>query len=60
MERRKRFGVYFIFKVMEQGPTFRSCPPSILPTIPITAFSKGTGPPIPTITSTFAMKCSAP
>ena len=27
MERRKRFGVYFIFKVMEQGPTFRSCPP---------------------------------
>ena len=28
MERRKRFGVYFIFKVMEQGPTFRSCPPT--------------------------------
>ena len=27
MERRKRFGVYFIFKVMEQGPTFRSCSP---------------------------------
>src|SRR2546429_164341 len=27
MERGKRFGVYFIFKVMEQGPTFRSCPP---------------------------------
>jgi len=27
MERRKRFGVYFIFRVMEQGPTFRSCPP---------------------------------
>jgi hypothetical protein len=27
MERRKRFGVYFIFKVMEKGPTFRSCLP---------------------------------
>ena len=27
MERRKRFGVYFIFKSMEQGPTFRSVPP---------------------------------
>src|SRR6516164_7609053 len=27
MEGRKRFGVYFIFKVMEQGPTFRSSPP---------------------------------
>jgi hypothetical protein len=27
MERRKRFGVYFIFKSMEQGPTFRSAPP---------------------------------
>ena len=24
MERRQRFGVYFIFKSMEQGPTFRS------------------------------------
>jgi hypothetical protein len=23
----ERFGVYFIFKVMEQGPAFRSCPP---------------------------------
>lgn len=27
MERRQRFGVYFIFKSMEQGPTFRSVPP---------------------------------
>ena len=27
MERQQRFGVYFIFKVMEQGPSFRSCPP---------------------------------
>jgi hypothetical protein len=27
MERRKRFGVYFIFKSMEQGPTFRALPP---------------------------------
>jgi hypothetical protein len=27
MERQKRFGVYFIFKVMEQGPTFRSSLP---------------------------------
>jgi len=24
MERRKRFGVYFIFKTMEPGPNFRS------------------------------------
>src|SRR3989442_4311131 len=27
MERRKRFGVYFIFKSLEQGPTFRSLLP---------------------------------
>jgi hypothetical protein len=27
MERRKRFGVYFIFKSLEQGPTFRSVSP---------------------------------
>ncbi len=27
MERRQRFGVYFIFRSMEQGPTFRSLPP---------------------------------
>jgi hypothetical protein len=27
MERRKRFGVYFIFKTMELGPNFRSCAP---------------------------------
>lgn len=27
MERRQRFGPYFIFKSMEQGPTFRSVPP---------------------------------
>jgi hypothetical protein len=27
MERRQRFGVFFIFKSMEQGPTFRSIPP---------------------------------
>jgi hypothetical protein len=27
MERRQRFGVYFIFKTMEQGPSFRSCLP---------------------------------
>jgi hypothetical protein len=26
-ERRKRFGVYFIFKTMEPGPNFRSCQP---------------------------------
>jgi hypothetical protein len=27
MERRKRFGVYFIFKSLEQGPTFRAVSP---------------------------------
>jgi hypothetical protein len=27
MERRKRFGVYFIFRTMEPGPNFRSCQP---------------------------------
>ena len=27
MERRQRFGPYFIFKSMERGPTFRSVPP---------------------------------
>jgi hypothetical protein len=27
MERRKRFGVYFIFRTMEPGPNFRCCTP---------------------------------
>jgi hypothetical protein len=27
MERRQRFGVYFIFRTMEPGPNFRSCQP---------------------------------
>ncbi len=27
MKRRNRYGVYFIFRSMEQGSTFRSCPP---------------------------------
>jgi hypothetical protein len=27
LQRRQRFGVYFIFKSLEQGPTFRSVPP---------------------------------
>ena len=27
MQRRQRFGVYFIFKTTEPGPNFRSCPP---------------------------------
>jgi hypothetical protein len=27
LQRRKRFGVYFIFKTLEPGPTFRSCLP---------------------------------
>jgi hypothetical protein len=27
MERRRAFGVYFIFKTMEPGPSFRSCQP---------------------------------
>src|SRR6266566_4156643 len=60
MERGKRFGVYFIFKVMEQGPPSVPARPSTLPTIPITASSKGSGLAILTTTSTFAMKCSAP
>jgi hypothetical protein len=60
MERRKRFGVYFIFKVLEQGPTFRSCPPKYPTDDPHYRILKGKWSPIPTITFTFAMKCSAP
>jgi hypothetical protein len=60
MERRQRFGVYFIFKTMEPGPNFRSCPPKTLPKILTIASSGGNGLVTVTITSTFAMKLSAP
>ena len=54
MERRRRFGVYFIFKSLEQ---YRR---SFLPMIPITASCTGTGPATRTTTSTSATKSSAP
>jgi hypothetical protein len=60
MERRKRFGVYFIFKTMEPGPHFRSCRLNTLPKILAIASSSGSGRVTPTITSTFAMSCSVP
>jgi hypothetical protein len=60
MERRQRFGPYFIFKSMEQGPTFRSVSPNIRPTTLTTAFSEGSGLAIRITTSTSATKCSVP
>ena len=57
MERRNQFGVYFILKSMELGPSFRSAVPRFPSTIPITASSPDSVPATPTITSTFAMKC---
>src|SRR5215813_11997684 len=52
MERRNHFGVYFILKSMELGPSFRSAVPT-----PTTTSSPGSVPATPTLTSTFAMKC---
>jgi len=62
MERRGRFGPYFIFKSMERGPTFRSVRRlrSIPPMIPTMASSGGSGPATRTTTSTSATKCLAP
>jgi hypothetical protein len=56
MERRNQFGVYFILKGMELGPTFRSAVPRFCSTIPITASCLGSVPATPTITSISAMK----
>ena len=56
-ERRNQFGVYFILKSMELGPSFRSAIPDFPSTIPITASSPDSVPATPTTTSIFAMKC---
>src|SRR6516162_5335640 len=59
MTKRNAYGVYFIFKSMEQGPTFRvsvRIPPRIRTTASLPASAAAS----PTTTSTSAMKFSAP
>ena len=59
MARQDAYGVYFIFKSMEQGPTFRvsvRIPPRIRTTASLPASAAAS----PTTTSTSAMKFSAP
>jgi hypothetical protein len=60
MERQNQHGVYFIFKSMEQGQTFRSADPSSPPTIPTTASCTNNAAASHTTTSTCAMKFSVP
>ena len=59
MERTERFGVYFIFKSMEQGPTFRCTVPKYPTQDPHHRISRRNAVALPTITSTFGMKSSA-
>ena len=59
MTKRNAYGVYFIFKSMEQGPTFRvsvRIPPRIRTTASLPASAAASR----TITSIFATKFSAP
>ena len=56
MERRNQFGVYFILKSMELGPTFRSAVPRFPVDDPNYRILPGSVPATPTITSIFAMK----
>src|SRR6516162_2348401 len=60
IERKNAYGVYFIFKSMEVGPTFRITVPKYSPTTPITASSPTSAAGSPITISTFAMKCLAP
>jgi len=59
MERGGRYGVYFIFKRMEQGPTFRCAMPTVSTRskTPITASWLPNGAASRTTTSTFATRC---
>src|SRR5215468_7293715 len=59
MVRRNAYGVYFIFKSMEQGPSYRITMPK-LPRIPTTASWPARRAGSPTTISTSAMKCSVP
>ena len=54
------YGVYFIFKSMEQGSTFRISLPKYPAKDRITAFSPTSAAASRTTTSTSAMKFSAP
>src|SRR5215831_4012274 len=56
LERQNQFGVYFILKSMERGPSSALPFPGSRSTIPITASSPASAPATPTTTSTFAMK----
>src|ERR1700730_14619061 len=58
MERRNQFGVYFILKSLEVGPSFRSAAPRFPVDDPTTASSADSVPATLTIISTFATKCS--
>src|SRR6201993_610922 len=60
MVRRNAYGVYFTFKSMEQGPSFRITTPSSRPGMPTTAFWPPRRAASPTTTSTSAMKSSVP
>ena len=57
MEKRAASGVYFIFKSMEQGRTFRITVPSTPPRTPTTASWRTSAAASPTTTSTSAMRC---
>jgi hypothetical protein len=56
MERRNQFGVYFILKSMELGPSFRSAVPRFPVDDPITASLSDSAPVTLITTSTSAMK----
>ena len=58
-EQRKRFGVSFIFKSLEQDPTFGSLLPKYPTGDPDYRILKRNGPPARTTTSTSGTKCSA-
>ena len=57
MERAKRYGFYFIFQNMEQGPTFRCANPSFPPQIPIITSWPRPKAASPTTTSTSETQC---
>jgi hypothetical protein len=60
MTKRNAYGVYFIFKSMEQGPTFRVSVPKYPTKDPTTASSPASAAASRTTTSISAMKFSAP
>jgi len=58
MTKKDAYGVYFIFKSMEQGATFRVTVPKYPTADRTTASSPTSAAALPIITSTSAMKCS--